>query len=289
MIYIDKIQKSLDYIEENLCENITLDDLASKALCSKFHYHRIFQGLVGYPVAQYIKQRKLSVAANNLLNTNSKITDIAMDFGFNSHAVFDRAFRNFYGLTPSEYRNRKAPIELYEKINLIGREFDDNNKCLVIGPKIIQIESLLLVGKCFYGTFSDNYQDRIVINFWNNFLQRVDEIKYKIDSTTAYGISFDSEYKNSFCYFAGFEVSSVEEIPKGMMIKKVPTSKYAVFSYKGNEEMKKFYGTLDFIFGNWLPKSGYELLHEVDMIEIFTESYKNGDEMEYDICIPLKL
>ncbi len=106
--YYKKLQKSLDYIEEHIKEDISLEDLAGLCYYSTHHYHRVFQSVIGIPVTDYIRKRKLSVAAGEILETDKKIIDIALDYGFNSHETFSRAFKRIFDITPNEYRKLKT-------------------------------------------------------------------------------------------------------------------------------------------------------------------------------------
>jgi AraC-like DNA-binding protein len=102
--YFKNLQKTLDYIEEHIKEDITLEQLATLCFYSTHHYHRVFQSVIGIPVVDYIKKRKLSVAAGEIIGTDKKIIDIALDYGFNSHETFSRAFKRIFDITPNDYR-----------------------------------------------------------------------------------------------------------------------------------------------------------------------------------------
>ncbi|MCM1989378.1 helix-turn-helix transcriptional regulator [Oceanirhabdus seepicola] len=106
--YYKKLQKSLDYIEEHIKEDISLEDLSALCYYSTHHYHRVFQSVIGIPVTDYIRKRKLSVAAKEIIETDKKIIDIAMDYGFNSHETFSRAFKRIFDITPNAYRKLNA-------------------------------------------------------------------------------------------------------------------------------------------------------------------------------------
>lgn len=102
--YYNKLQEALNYIEEHIKEDISLEELASLCFYSDHHFHRIFQSIVGIPVTDYIRKRKLSVAAREIIESDKKIVDIALDYGFNSHETFSRAFKRIFDITPSAYR-----------------------------------------------------------------------------------------------------------------------------------------------------------------------------------------
>lgn len=105
MDYLMKIQDAVSFIENNLTENISLDMLAKRAGFSPYYFHRLFQSFVGEAVMEYVRRKRLLCAADEIINTDSNIIDIAMKYCFNSHDVFGRAFKRLFGVTPNEYRN----------------------------------------------------------------------------------------------------------------------------------------------------------------------------------------
>lgn len=119
MNYDACIKKSIEYIEHNLDKKIELKELADRVFLSKYHFHRIFHAAVGEPVAEYIRKRRLMGAANELLNTNEKIVDIAFKYQFNSQEVFTKAFKKLYGIPPREFRRNRNSINLMISRNKI--------------------------------------------------------------------------------------------------------------------------------------------------------------------------
>ncbi|AEB75129.1 helix-turn-helix transcriptional regulator [Clostridium botulinum] len=105
MTHIQEIQTALDYIEMNLHEELTLDEISKVAGFSKFYFHRIFKREVGIALYDYIRKRRLTRAASVLLNTNTSIIDIALTYQFESQESFTRAFKSVYQLPPGRYRS----------------------------------------------------------------------------------------------------------------------------------------------------------------------------------------
>lgn len=105
MTHSKEIQTALDYIEMNLCEKLTLDEVSKVVGFSKFYFHRIFQREVGIPLYDYIRKRRLASAASVLLNTDVSILDIALTYHFESQESFTRAFKSTYQLPPGRYRS----------------------------------------------------------------------------------------------------------------------------------------------------------------------------------------
>lgn len=98
------VRNSLEYIENNLSENISLDDIAKKACLSKYHYHRLFHKTVGESVKSYINRKRMENAAKELIETDQSIIDIALKYQYASQEAFSRAFKKTFSLTPGKYR-----------------------------------------------------------------------------------------------------------------------------------------------------------------------------------------
>lgn len=114
------IQNSIDYIEENLKTEITAKELSDMAGFSLFHYYRLFQSAIGMSVMQYIVYRKLLHAIYEI-SQGAKMSDIALEYGFDTYAGFYRAFKREFGYTPSSFLEKHKPKQPY-KINLLQEE-----------------------------------------------------------------------------------------------------------------------------------------------------------------------
>ncbi|WP_238902495.1 helix-turn-helix transcriptional regulator [Clostridium sp. YIM B02506] len=110
MNYDACIKESIEYIEDNLDNKIELKELADKAFLSKYHFHRVFHSVVGEPVAEYIRKRRLKEAASELVTTDNKIVDIALKYQFSSQEAFTKAFKRIYGVPPREFRTSKVMV-----------------------------------------------------------------------------------------------------------------------------------------------------------------------------------
>lgn len=118
MEYIHPINRAIDYIEANLTQEIDLSEVAAVAGYSPFHFGRLFRAMTGETPGGYIRKRRLSEAARQLLASKRRILDIALDHQFGSQAAFTRAFRAAFGISPGAYRKRGRLARLTCRITL---------------------------------------------------------------------------------------------------------------------------------------------------------------------------
>lgn len=123
MNYYESIQLSIDYIEAHLYEDINLKEVANEAHMSLSNYYRLFFSIVGYTVKEYIRLRRIHLAACDLLNSNIKIIDLTVKYGFTNATAFSRTFKRITGNNPSDYRNGKNPY-IFNKISVIDKYFE---------------------------------------------------------------------------------------------------------------------------------------------------------------------
>ena len=110
MDYFERIQNSIDYIEKNLQDELNMTVISSKSYFSPFHFQRLFQAITGFSVQQYIRNRRLSLAATLLKETKKNILEISISLQYGSQEPFTRAFVNYFGITPAKYRNSSREI-----------------------------------------------------------------------------------------------------------------------------------------------------------------------------------
>ncbi|MCX7772906.1 MAG: AraC family transcriptional regulator [Clostridia bacterium] len=278
-----KIQKTIEYIEAHLSDEITLDHLASHIFCSKYHYHRIFQAMVGEPAIEYIRKRRLSHAAKLLTETQSSIMDIALECGYSSQISFTKAFKKAYGINPGEYRRSKNAVALYEKVCLIGREFEKNHQGITIGPKIIRQDEIRLVG-IEYRTPRDYIKTKIVNDLFSLLYARIGEIPNKISEIRVGNCCYDSR-REQLTYLACVEVSEISDVPQGMTARIIPPSSYAQFTHKGLFE--KNIHTFSYVFGTWLPESGYRVNDDIHLVERFNPDFQAGGDATIEMSFAL--
>lgn len=107
------MNQAIAYIEENLAHEIDFQQVEKLALCSEYHFRRLFSFLAGVPLSEYIRRRRLTLAAFELVHSEGRIMDTAVKYGYNSADAFTKAFQNLHGITPTEARSTKQPLKAY--------------------------------------------------------------------------------------------------------------------------------------------------------------------------------
>lgn len=117
MDWITGIQRALDYTEEHLTEQVDYDAAARQACSSTFHFQRMFTMLCGFSLGDYIRMRRLSLAAEALTGTDERVIDIALRFGYDTPESFSRAFARFHGITPTDAR-RGGVVKSFSRLSV---------------------------------------------------------------------------------------------------------------------------------------------------------------------------
>lgn len=131
----DTVATVVDYIENNLNDKLTLDEIAERVGYSKFHLNRLFSENTGYTIHKYIQMRRLTEAAKKLVYTEKPIIEIAFEANYVSQQSFTLAFRQLYGHPPQEYRAIKVHIPKFNKLKLKSKLvllYKPTMKCEVI-------------------------------------------------------------------------------------------------------------------------------------------------------------
>ncbi len=284
MGYLDKVERVIKYIEENLTLKIDLEEVAERACFSLYHFHKVFHAITQTTIKEYIRKRRLTEAALELINTEKRIIDIAFDYQYQSQEAFTRAFKELFGTTPARYRRRKEHYIMLQREELTVNRLKHLNGGMTLTPKIVNKDEFMIIGVEYYGTNQNNE----IAELWGDFSKRIPEIKNIVNPGTNLGVcehvpglTDDS----SFSYIICVEVDSLVEIPHGMVGKKIAAQQYAVFTHKGSADSLN--ETYQYIYGNWFLKSDYERTEDPDF-ELYDKRFTNAEDSEMDIYIPIR-
>ena len=113
---LERLNQAMAYIEDNLADEIDMQQVEKLALCSAYHFRRMFSFLARVPSAEYIRRRRLTLAAFELLHREVSVLDTAVKYGYSSPDAFTRAFASLHGVTPSEARAASQPLKAYPRM-----------------------------------------------------------------------------------------------------------------------------------------------------------------------------
>ena len=139
---LNSMNKALIYIEEHLTEDIDYNEISKIAFCSEYHFKRMFSYLSGISLSEYIRRRRLTLAALDLKNRNLRIIDVAIKYGYNSADSFSRAFQSMHGILPSEARSENTKIKAFPRMTF---QLSIQGGC-AMNYRIVEKEPFNLIG-----------------------------------------------------------------------------------------------------------------------------------------------
>ncbi len=283
MDWTESIARAISYIEDNIKEDITIADIAAQAAISPFYFQKGFAMLCGFTVAEYMKRRRLSLAGAELVSTERKIIDVALDYGYDSPDSFTKAFTRFHGATPSSVRRGDAMVKSFAslkiKLSLEGGYTMDY--------KIVKKDAFTVVGMS--RVFSYEQAAVEVPKLWAEyFASGKNELV-----CSKYGVNIDESMAgNTFEYLIADNYNPAADIPEGFVTKVIPAFSWAVFACRGAVS-SAMQDTNKKIFSEWLPACReYEIAAGYN-IEMYSDpaDYTGGvqDKNYYsEIWIPVR-
>lgn len=284
---LEQIKLVIDYIEEHLLlKKLDLDTIAKEMNYSKYHLHRMFSGVVGFTMHQYIIRRCLSEAARLLIYSNQPIIQIAMLAGYDSQRSFSKAFKKLYKVSPKKYRSNKEFLPVQLKFEIDQKSLIGND--MILDVKIIIEEAMNLVGY----QASTNRGFYIIGKCWKKLHHNKDKIKNQNDKDFLIGFNDYSNYEVSnnavFNYFAGVQVASFKDVDKKMQMIIVPKNKYVVFTFRGKNE-DSMQPIIEYIYNKWLVNSSCQLSDQnlYDFVKYGNE-VDEFEQSEIQYWVPIK-
>lgn len=260
---ISILQQAIQFMEENLTEPITYQDVARHLNISGYHFHRIFSMVTGITAHEYLRNRRLSLAGQELITSNLKIIDLAVKYGYETADSFTKAFARFHGVTPSAARRRHTSLMLYNRL-ILKLSIEGGN---MMNYRIEKREPFKVLAKvrAFPNTITGDSANHEIPDFWAASQQDGSEDKLRSFSPNSdlYGLCahIDKEAED-FNYGIGV-LTTEDTAPAGFTIWEVGTPLWAVFECYG-EDAACIGETWDRIFKEFLPNSPYDMLDDVD-------------------------
>ncbi|HEY96853.1 MAG TPA: AraC family transcriptional regulator [Dehalococcoidia bacterium] len=269
MEWSERMNAAVDYIEENLAGDIDFTEAANRTCCSKFHFQRMFFAIIGVTPAEYVRRRRLTLAATELSSSREKVIDIAMKYGYDSPDSFTRAFRNVHGVTPTAAREPGVNLTTYPRIsfhielkggtNMDYRIVEKPAFEVIAKPQSISAE---IVHK--WVIIPEDWE-KFWWDYWEAFfrekrgesLDKMSGGKPGLVTGARYLAitTIDSDIK-SFSYAVGIEKPD-GPLSAGYEVITIPAATWAVFESIGPLP-KAIHDLEDKVFTEWFPSTGYE-------------------------------
>ncbi|TXR54403.1 helix-turn-helix domain-containing protein [Reinekea thalattae] len=287
----NRIEKVLDHIHQNIRQSLTLEGLAEHSCWSRWQLQRVFQDYTGYSVAQYVREIKLSRCAEQLLVTDHRIMDIALEFGFSSEITFSRAFKQFFGCSPKEYRSRGVLTGVKTPLKKPDDQFAQYPEASLYQVRLERGKSFDFVGSPYTvkGLLSAEPDFGISVpRAWDDFFGRLPNEALRQVPHIGLIDGFSQRIQGELRYWAGIDADHIDAVLVGDGIehKRTLEHDYAVLPYQGPVE--QFHKAIIWLMASWLPASGYAGLDDVYEIEIYYPPYDSTrKEVKAEYWLPI--
>ncbi|WP_426455027.1 AraC family transcriptional regulator [Paenibacillus sp. S-38] len=285
---LESMNAAMNYIEEHLTEPIDYKQVSRIALCSEYHFKRMFSFLAGVPLSEYVRRRRLTLAAFDLQNSEMKVIDLALKYGYGSPDSFTRAFQSMHGVTPSDARVQGRQLKAYPRMTfqLTIKGGNEMNYRLVDkeGFRIVGISKRVPI--VFHGVNPE------IASMWQSLDAETIGLLKALSNVEPAGLISASvnfsegrmEEKGELDHYIG--AATTKDCPPGLTALEVPALTWAVF-----EAVGPFPGALQEVWGRiyaeWFPSSSYE---QAEGPEILWNEHKDVSTPNFrsEIWIPVR-
>lgn len=297
IVAFNRVKKVLDFIHGNLSEPLSLDKIATQSCWSRWQLQRVFQNATGTTVANYVREVKLSDAAERLLDSSDRVIDIATYLGFNSEISFSRAFKSMFGVSPRSYRQAGVRTGLRKPIEVQQiQQFPSKQTNSFVDIRVETKPSFSLVGIHDYidglFSYSQNFSVKVPTLWQQLLLSTPEYLTHKWPLTGVINMTQSNNDGTNLIYWAGVIeqkhskfFNDIQKLPEGLSSLEVPEQTYAVVKHTG--KVMFLPQTLNWLILDWLPQSNYRGIDGFDL-EHYPADYEIDSEeavMEYWLAI----
>ncbi len=282
----DVIIRSIQFIEGNLKNDLSVVDVSKNAGYSLYHFIRLFHGITGHSPKDYILRRRLTEAAYEILDSQRKISDISFEYQFNDSETFNRAFKRAFGLSPTELRRCHGKKQLPFLSTITEENVGHFNKIKTVEPELVERGPIFLVGSVAF----ERRTPAMITELWAHFPAEIGSIPNRRIPERYYQIVFWPHQYDLEGYFlmCAVEVDDLNHINPSLVGKSLPSARYLRFIHRGCSG--KVGLTYQYIYESWLPKSDYKLSLPYNF-ELYDEKFLGPDnpDSESEIYIPVEV
>lgn len=282
MEWTKAISEAIMYIENNITEDISAEKIARQVNISSFYFQRGFTMLCGFTISEYIRNRRLALAAGEL-SAGAKVIDTALKYCYDSPDSFAKAFYRFHGVTPSMVQKGATTVKAFAPLKITL----SLKGGYIVDYKIVKKESFTVIGALKKFAYDNAYAE--IPKFWEEHYKKGNG-KYVCGM---FGVCFDELMENnSFDYMIADVYNPGADIPEGFVTKIIPAFTWAVFPIKGALP-DALQGVNTKIYSEWMPAlSEYEFAagYSVEMYDDPAKYPKGSEDENYysEIWVPIK-
>lgn len=290
MNWAEGIQNAINYIEDNLTEELDYNAVAEQAACSSYYFQKIFSVLCDMTLGEYIRNRRLALAGSELISTDAKVIDLALKYGYSSPESFTRAFTLFHGVSPSEARRSKPRLRSFSRLTVELSLKGGKN----MNYRIIEKPAFRVLEKAEVHKLAENDSvSKTVPEFW---------ARANTDGTIPQLISMaeESEYVFGICYGNGQKEYNSDEFvysiavvcsddtvaPEGYRISEIPARTWLAVECRGTcpEAVQEQWREM---CSSFFTSSGYTPTYEMD-IEAYPDGDPSSSDYRFEIWVPVQ-
>jgi len=236
MEWLTKINSAIDYIENNIKGKIDYEQAAQIACCSLSRFQNMFLFLTDVTPSEYVRKRKMVLAASELLNSGIKIADLSFMFGYESPEAFTRSFKAFHGISPSEVR-KNGKINDYPRLSfqlkILGGHMEANAQLTVYKNIVVKMNYIILEESFkFVGLGNKDLEPFENIGLFTEKYKKT--ITNIVDEDMQFGMFTNLPNGKDWDYYIGVQVKDLDAIPEGLTGFDTQTKRFAVMSVGAN-------------------------------------------------------
>lgn len=283
-----EIQNAINYIEENITDELDFAEISKRASCSTFYFQRIFSALCGCTLGEYIRSRRLTLAGYELVSEHTKVIDVALKYGYDSPESFTRAFVKFHHITPSQAKKDGRMLRSFSRVSVQIILKGGN----LMNYKVEKKDAFKVLEKVEKHSIDDSQNKNTIPEFWmrshtDGTVQTL--LKQTNDTTFLYGICYNNAPKSEKALTFDYSIASLYgggEIPEGFSVREIPARTWLVFECIGPLP-DSVQNTWHKICTEFFPTSNYKPTYEMD-IEAYMGENMNNEKYYSEIWIPVE-
>ena len=275
MEWVDRMNRVIDYLEVHLCDEIDPDAIARIMVCPYSVFLRSFAPITGIQLSEYLRRRRLTSAAYDLQNTNQRVLDIAIKYGYDSADAFTAAFKRMHGVTPLEARKPDVNLKFYSRLTF---------KFMIMGVnemnyKVIEKNSFVVLGIRRITPYGGGTWGIVKSD---GTAEKMKQIGHPLDLGLCFG--FDNEGNNDYMSGTEYEGEDITGLDRYVY----PAMTWLVFTAEGTISGGTLGATWKRIYSEFMPQSEYKQM-DLPTIEKYVEWDEAADICRVEIMIPVAI